>query len=90
MKIIEEKKTNMKVKYKVFIVFTMIKLNPKFEKRDLKEKEKFVDWSKDKKCVCKYLADKKCKHINNKCDKYFKTALFLFYNSYISFNKEEM
>lgn len=50
-------------------------------------KKKFVEWTKCKKCGCKYLADQIYKHANKKYNKcYKKEHIFRFYNSYISLN----
>lgn len=89
-KVIEEKKTCIKAKHKVFSNFALIKSNTKSKKKALKKKKKLVKWSKYKKCGYKHLINQLYKYINEKCDKYYKKGyISYFYNSYISLNKEK-
>lgn len=87
-KAIEEKKTLIKTKYNAFANFAATKSNTKPKKRVVKRKKEFVEWSKYKKCGCKYLVGQICKYVNKKYYKYYKKKhISYFHNSYIFLNK---
>ena len=60
-KAIEEEETYIKAEYKASANFATTKFNTKSEGLAYKRKIEFVEWSKYKKCGCKYLADQICK-----------------------------
>ena len=87
-KAIEEEETPIKADNKTSINSASTKSNAKPQGGAAKGKKKFVEWPKCKKCGCKHLADKICKHVNRKCDKCHKKGhISRFHDSYISFNK---
>lgn len=71
-KFIEEKKTRIKVKYKISTNFASIMSNTISKRGASKRKKEFLKWPKYKKYGCKYLADQVCKYTNDECDKYYK------------------
>lgn len=88
-KAIKKAETWIKAEYKVFANFAITKLNAKSQRRAAKEKKKFVEWPKYKKCGCKHLADQVDKHANKKYNKHYKKRhISHFYNSFTFLNKE--
>ncbi len=68
-KAIEDEETPIKADHRASVNFASTKSNAKPQGRAAKGKKKFVGWPKCRKCVCKHLADKICKHANRDCDK---------------------
>ena len=87
-KAIEEEETSIKVDHLASANFFSTKSNAKLYVGAAKGKRKFVEGPKCRKCGCKHLADKICKHANEDCNKCHKKGdISSFHNSYISLNK---
>ncbi len=85
---IEEEETCIKADHKLSANFVSTKSSAKPQRRAAKRKKEFVEWPKCRKCGCKHLAEKVCKHANKECDKCHKKGhISRFHNSYISLNK---
>ena len=81
-KAIEEEETNIKTDYRASADFVSTKLNAKPQRRAARRKKDVVKWLKCKKCGCKYLASRICKHSNEECDRYHKRIhISRFYDS---------
>ena len=89
-KAIEEEETCIKAEHKTSANFASTKSNAKPKRGTTKEKKKFVEWPKCKKCGCKHVANQACKHVNDKCDKcHKKKQIACFYDSYTFLNKRK-
>ncbi len=88
-KAIEEEKTRINANHRASANFASTKSNAKPQGGAAKEKNECGEWFKCRKCGCKHLADKICKHPKEDCDKFHKRHILRFYDSYISFNKRK-
>ncbi len=87
-KVIEEEETRIKADHRTSANFASTKSNAKPQGGAAKGKKEFVEWPKCRKCGCKHLVDKICKHANEDCDKcHNRGHIFRFHDSYISLTK---
>ncbi len=85
---IEEEETRIKADHRASANFTSTKSNAKPQHGAATGKKEFVEWPKCRKCGCKHLTDKICKHANEDFDKCHKRGhISCFHDSYISLNK---
>lgn len=90
-KAIKEKKTCIKAQNKASANFASIKSNAKPKRQISKEKKKFFEWPKSKKCGYKHLANQVCKNVNDKYDKCHKKGHIAHFHDIYTFpNKEKI
>lgn len=85
-KVIEEKETRIVIEQKVSVNFVMIKSH--YLQLQERGKENLTEWPLYKKCACKHLLNRTCRHAEDECYRYHvKRHIPQFHNLYIMLNK---